>query len=269
MRYGYCTGMASRGDNTGIGMGTLLALLAAGYDYVELPLAQMMALDDAAFRSSVLGPLQASGLPCGACNNFLPATLRLTGPEADLPAAREYTRRALDRAALLGAEKVVFGSSGARNLPIGWGRQQGWEQLVAAARMAGEEATARGILIVLEPLNRIESNILNTLTETLMLMREADHPLVRCLADSFHFSVGNEDPAALAAEVAELGHIHIARTLGRVMPDSDDPGLEAFLKALVEAGYRGTISIEAGCNGDFQAETKRALRWVKGFVSGV
>ena len=69
-----------------------------GFDYVELPMAQMMAYDEASFEQLFVLPLREAGLPCHCCNNFFPGSIRLTGPEADHAAAVAYAERAMARA---------------------------------------------------------------------------------------------------------------------------------------------------------------------------
>ena len=118
MRFGCCGSLvASAPDRTGVEIVERLA--EYGYDYIELPLAEMMDLDGGAF-GALRARVEASSLRCETCNNFFPARVRLTGPEADLDAARDYCVRALDRAAELGAAVVVFGSAGAKRVPGGF-----------------------------------------------------------------------------------------------------------------------------------------------------
>lgn len=68
MRIGYCTNLiATQIDGTGsewIEKGQ-----ENGFDYVELPLAQMVDLKDEEF-SSLKERVGSSGLKCEACNNF-------------------------------------------------------------------------------------------------------------------------------------------------------------------------------------------------------
>jgi len=233
------------------------------FDYVELPLAQMMALSDADFRDAVLTPAKDHALCVAACNNFAPASLRLTGQEARLNEAAEYAKRALDRAAALGAGKVVFGSAGARNIPPYFSREDAEGQLAQFLFFLGEEAAARGIRIAIEPLNRLESNIVNSLREGVALALRAAHPAVGTLADSFHFNLGNEDWSYLQEQAASLTHVHLARTLGRTLPEGPDEGVDAFLQALKMGGYDGTMSLEAYCPEDFRVRSKRAMNRVR------
>ena len=56
-------------------------------------------------------------LPLRSCNGFLPGTFRLTGPEASFDEPLKYAETVCRRADEVGVKTVVFGSSGARNVP--------------------------------------------------------------------------------------------------------------------------------------------------------
>ena len=99
MRFGCCLNMIAKGPD-GTGIEYIEALAKAGFDYAELPLAEMMALPDGQFQELVRR-VAGSGVHCEACNNFFPKTERLTGESADLGKSLDYARRAMDRAALL------------------------------------------------------------------------------------------------------------------------------------------------------------------------
>lgn len=66
-----------------IGIERLEMLASAGYDYVELPLAQMMALKPLEF-DELIDIVESSGVPCEACNNFIPADHPITGKNVDI-----------------------------------------------------------------------------------------------------------------------------------------------------------------------------------------
>ena len=116
-----------------------------GYDYIELALAPLAVLSDEDFTAA-LKILRQSDLPCLACNIFLPRSVRVTGDAADPAVNERYLRTALGRAARLGAEVVVFGSSGSRNIPGGFPAARALEQLRAfaaiAAGVAAEHASS-------------------------------------------------------------------------------------------------------------------------------
>lgn len=259
MEIGYCVSMvASEYDRTGIGMDRAAVVYEEMYDYVELPLAQMMALSEGDFKRDVLDFVQERGIRVCACNNFAPATLRLTGPDAQPNEAADYARRALDRAAALGVETVVFGSSGARNCPAYYPREKALDQLARFLSFLGDEARQRGIGVAIEPLNRGESNLVNTLEEGFRLGEAVGHPAVGVLADSYHFLLGGEDPRYLKEKAPELRHVHLALPLNRSLPLDPEPLFDGFMEALQSGGYDGRMSIEAYCSDAFRELAVRA-----------
>lgn len=233
-------------DAQGIGDQHLPLIAQLGFDYVELPLAQMMQLSNAEFQSRILNGLTANDLSCLACNNFIPSSHRLTGPDADLAAAHEYALRALDRAQAMGVQTVVFGSSGARNSPDGFDQKQAMDQLADFLCSLADAAQQRDVTIAIEPLNRMESNLINRLSDAVTLARRVAHPCVKALADFYHMGVGLEPLIHVKEAGLLLRHVHIARVLGRGMPNPDDgePYAEIFAQ-LRAISYDGTISIEA------------------------
>lgn len=259
MRYGCCLNMVAAGAD-GTGAEKIGALAKAGYDYVELPLAEMMALEESRF-AQLRRSLEKAGVRCEACNNFFPKTMRLTGAQADpIEKTMEYVQRALARAASLGARKVVFGSGGAKNVPEGFSMEEGRRQVAELARQIGPVARREGIVIALEPLRRAECNLINTFEEGCGLAREVDDPNVRVLVDYYHLAEEGE-PAANIARLGKryLGHLHFANPEGRVYPSRQDGrDYSDFVQAVKAAGYDDTLSCEAYAR-NYAAEAAEAL----------
>jgi D-psicose/D-tagatose/L-ribulose 3-epimerase len=256
MRFGICGSMVARQPD---GSGAEIAEQARelGYDYIELSLAHLAALPEDEF-GALARRVRASGLACEACNNFFPRTVRLTGAEVNWEQVRDYTHRAVGRAAELGAQVIVFGSSAAKNVPAGFPQYRAWQQIVTALRIAAGEVKPLGITIAIEPLNRQESNIVNSLAEGLALMQRVNRPEVRLLADYYHMALEQEDPAILLEAGPDLRHVHFARVAGRTYPLEVDNGFQPFFDALRAAGYDGRVSVE-GFSNDFYREAARAL----------
>jgi len=264
MEIGYCVNMvASEYDRSGIGMDKAAVVYEEMFDYVELPLAQIMDLPESDFTRDVLDFTRERGIRVAACNNFAPASLRLTGGDAQPNAAADYAKRALDRAAALGAETVVFGSAGARNCPAFFPRDRALEQLATFLRFLGDEAQSRAIRIAIEPLNRAESNLVNSLAEAFALADRVNHPAVGVLADSYHFLLGREDPAYLREKASQLYHVHLAQVLGRTLPVEPEALFDDFMEALQAGGYDGRMSLEAYCPEDFRELAVRAKNRIR------
>ena len=233
-------------------------LARLGYDYVELYLAPLAALPEDEFLA-IVDRLGQTGIPCEACCIFYPRTVRLTGPDVDWVQVEEYDRRAIRRAAQLGAKVIVFGSSGAKNVPEGFPYDRAWEQIVQAMRIAAPIAAQHGITIVIEPLNKKEANIVLTGAEGLKLAREIDRPSVQLLIDYYHMALENESAGILLEAGDAIRHTHISTVPARTYPVTVAPGYLPFFANLKAIGYGGRVSVEARTD-DFQADAADALR---------
>jgi len=260
MRIGYCTNLiATQMDGTGsewIEKGQ-----ENGFDYVELPLAQMVDLNDKEF-SSLKEKVGSSGLKCEACNNFFPASIRLTGNDVDYGKTEAYLDKALGRAAQLGVKVIVLGSPKSKNVPEGYPMDKAWSQLVELLRNIDPLVRTRGITIVIEPLNKGESNIINTAAEGLQLAKAADRENIKLLIDYYHLVMEKEDPETILDAGSYIKHIHFANPTGRVYPIEAVDGDVRFMNLLKRVGYEGGISIEAYTK-DFCHDAKRSVEMLR------
>lgn len=256
MKIGICGCMISP-ERDPVGIDVVEETARLGYDYIELSLRDVAALDDDAF-SALRKRLENSGLRSEACNNFFPSEQRITGPAFDLASLRRYTRHALERARAIGAEAVVFGSSGARSIPDGFPRDEAWRQIVDASRMIDEEAGRTGITVAIEYHNRFEANVLISMDEAIALYREVDRPRIQILFDYYHFRVENESLDVIGRAGRSLVHGHFAELEDRAFPTEPKKEYRDFLRALAGAGYTGRLSIEAYTK-NFSADAEKAL----------
>ncbi len=256
MRIGYCTNLiATQIDGTGsewIEKGQ-----EGGFDYVELPLAQMVDLDDEAFLS-LKEKVGSSGLKCEACNNFFPGSIRLTGNVANDGKIEEYIDKALGRAAQLGVKVIVFGSPKSKNVPEGYPMERAWSQLVELLRNIDPLVRTKSITVVIEPLCKLESNIINTAAEGLKLAKAADRENIKLLIDYYHLVMEKEDPEIILDAGSYIKHIHFANPTGRVYPAEKVDGYIRFMDLLKRIGYEGRISVEAYTK-DFCHDAKRSV----------
>ncbi|GHV62279.1 hypothetical protein AGMMS49587_08670 [Spirochaetia bacterium] len=266
MKIGVCTNMNAQGADK-VGLEHLEAYQKAGCEYIELPLTQLMALE-AGEREALIKTARSSGLPCRACNCFFPGSVKVTGPDVSEARVQEYARAAIEVAAALGTSFIVFGSSAARNIPAGFSHQEAEKQFCAALALSGDLAEPYGITIVIEPLNRMESNIINTFPDSLRLARSLNHPRVKCLVDYFHFALGNESLEVIRSSRGWIKHTHIANILERRVPvDSREAPYADFIRNLKAGGYTGGISIE-GYTKTIEADFAKAVALLKDCVTG-
>ena len=251
MRFGVVTDVQNR---------TLLETL--GFDYLECCVTAIAGMDDAAF-AALAEENDTAAVKIEAACVLLPGSIRVTGAEVDPEAQAAYLERAFARLERLGVGPVVFGSGGARRVPDGFDRAEAWHQLIQFGRLAAEKAVQHGLTIVLEPLRKEETNIINTQMQGLRLMQDIERPGFDILSDFYHLSLAGEGRAEVAACGKRLKHTHIANPDGRVaMKHSDAADYDAFFAGLSDCGYHGRMSIE-GSLGDYRETLPEALALIR------
>lgn len=226
--------------------GSAAAAAKAGFDFIEGAVGGFLKPREpqAAFQAA-LDEVRAAPLPCPVVNCFVPGDLKITGPAVNLPALRDYVTTVFERAEQAGVEVIVFGSGGARAIPDGFAREAAREQLVAFGSMLAPLARDHGVTVVVEPLNRKECNVLNSVGECAALVRDVAHPGLRLLVDAYHFLRDNDSLDDLAAHGGLLAHVHIATVANRLAPGVEPCDFGPFFRTLARTGYDGRISIEA------------------------
>jgi sugar phosphate isomerase/epimerase len=179
-----------------------------------------------------------------AANCFLPPDLKVTGPSVDARRLARYAEVAFRRAKKAGLKYIVFGSAGARMVPEGWSLSTGFEQYVAALRIVGPIAAKHGIVVVVEPLERGECNLVNTVLEGAVATARASSPAVKLLVDIFHMLRNDESPDDIVKVGKWIRHAHIAEKEKRTAPGVKGDDFRPYLRALGQARYRGALTIE-------------------------
>ncbi len=236
------------------------AVKAAGWDYVEdnvQGVLQGLVPDDQ------WTPPAPAALPVLAANVLLPGGLKVTGPDADPARLRSYMDTVARRAGRVGIQTLVFGSGAARLVPAGFDRATADAQVVAFARLAADALAPHGVTLVVEPLNRRECNIVNTVAEADDVARAVDRPNCWPLLDTWHLWMEHE-PVPPPGVAARLRHVHVADLAGRVAPGlSGHADYRPVFAALKAVGYDRTISVESGPIPDFAAAAPRVLAFLK------
>lgn len=251
MRYGSSGNLtATQPDKTGIE--TIEKLKKFGYDYIELPLSEIMDLPPEQ-REAIVVRVETSGIKSEVLNNLFPRRMKLTGSSIDRKAISSYYREALPLAKRLGAEYVVFGSPFAKSYPLGFDKNRALEQLGSLHQELDDYIAGLGMRILIEPIHSFESNLINTFAESVELKERLNLRNTDVLLDYYHMTRDHENPRILLTLGREnLRHIHFACPFlpgegERVFPlyENEWPGYTEFASILKEIGYNGRISLEA------------------------
>ncbi len=220
-----------------------------GYNAVELAVRDPRLLDTAAVISASR-KLSLPVVALGTGQAFVEEGLSLTSVDKDLRRrALERLRSHIELAASLGVQEqplVIVG------LIRGGRLEDGLEKTVALRMLADgllevcRVAWEEGIDLVLEPVNRYESDLINTASEGLTLIEEIGCKNLQLLMDTFHMNIEEanmEQSLHLVTDAGRLGHIHLADS-NRRAPGDGHIDFKTLLGVSRERGYRGALSME-------------------------
>jgi len=120
------------------------------------------------------------------------------------------------------------------------------------------------VTVTVEPLRPAECNVLNTVPAGAALVQSVNHPGIRLLADSFHWTDGDRDIQALTWCAHLIEHVHIATFPKRANPGYDNTDFKPFLSVLKHAGYHGCITFEgAWADGPEAERLRRCAEYIR------
>lgn len=238
-------------------------LMELGFDFCEDNVRRLLVPDkpDETFENSA-ATVSPSDFPIRSCNGFFPEQIKLVGPQVDADRAVNWAATACRRAARLKIPVLVLGSGGARRIPDGFARGEAERQFVELARRMGRAASAHGVVIAVESLNRGETNFLNRLTEVAEVVREVGEPGFQGVADLYHMAREDEGPDSLANAAGCVRHCHIAEKAKRTAPGTDGDDFRPYFRELKRAGYAGVLSLECGWQ-EFERQAPDAIRVIR------
>src|SRR5690606_15973185 len=118
-----------------------------------------------------------------------------------------------------------------------------------------------GITIVIEPLNKKESNIINSVLEAEEYAKKVNRKSIQVLADFYHMDEENEPLENIMTAKEFLKHIHVADT-GRFAPGTGQYPYNPFVDSLQRAYLNGRVSIQCKWN-DLHKDLANFMKYIK------
>jgi sugar phosphate isomerase/epimerase len=242
---------------------------SVGCHYVEETVGRFLVPEksDAEFNIQ-FAKLKESKIAVESVNSFIPAKLKTVGPDVNEEALFTFVETAFRRMKQSNIKLVVLGSSGSRNIPEGFDRAVARQQFLSNAKKFADLAAKYQITIVIEPLQRSESNFINTVQEGLDLVREVNHPQLCLMADLFHMLRNGENGDAIVNAGKLLRHTHIAEKEKRSPPGVMGDDFTPYFAALKKINYKGRISVE-GTWTDMKTELPKAIETIRAQAASV
>jgi len=222
----------------------LRTLSQHGFKLVELSLRSVDDVDARKLKPRLeeLG-LELSAVATGQACLF--DSLCLCAQDDDLRSmAIEHFKKISTRAAELGTRRVIIG--GIRGRLTGMLDQQlhQYDAGVQAIQECAHWLDANGMTLLIEPINRYETNWILTAKEGCDLLDEIGVPSTRLLLDTFHMNIEEASiKDALLAAGEKLGYVHFADNT-RHAPGQGQTDFIGIIKTLIQIGYQGPVVSE-------------------------
>lgn len=215
-----------------------------GYDGVELNLRDSDELDQAQILAWITD-LALAVPSIGTGQSFFVDQLSLCNPDPTVQqAVRQRMEGHIRFAARLGARVVLGSIRGRTDRLAPPARPVSYATALEATRRIAEYAQTLGVELLVEPINRYETDLLNTIGDALAFIQQVGAPNLGIVADTFHMNIEEASlTASLAGAGSYLWHVHWVDSNRRAagMGHLDFPAMLATLRAI---GYAGYLSAE-------------------------
>ncbi|MEN9662659.1 MAG: hypothetical protein RL324_1608 [Verrucomicrobiota bacterium] len=215
-----------------------------GFQSVELAIASPEDMD----WSYVKGRLGKSGLVAGSIAAATGPGRDLRGTAQEQEAALEYFKAIIDRMPALGCRTLMgpfYSEVGRADAETVAAKRTQRRLVLKHLKYLAHYASDRGITLCVEPLNRFETDFLNTCDQAIELAGAVDHPAFKIALDTFHMNIEEKDsPRAIRRCGNLLGHFH-ASGCDRGTPGTDHIDWRGIAAALKAIDYQGDVVIES------------------------
>ena len=230
-----------------------------GFDSVEIAVEDPAHIDPAHVKRE----LDRHGLVCGSLCAVLGADRDLRGEAVAQRTGLAYLTALLDQMVVLDCPSLigpVYSAVGRADAvpPDEYKRQ--WATVVKHLKILCRHAEKCGKQICLEPLNRFETDFINTCDQGLKMIKAVGSPALKLHLDTFHMNIEEKFPAdAIRKAGKQLAHFHACGS-DRGTPGNDHTDWQAIAQALKKIRYDGDVVIESFTT-DVKAIARAAAIW--------
>ncbi len=217
---------------------------AKGFDFFEVAVEDPQLIDPVKLKEAA----DKVGLELIVCGAFGPTRDISSFEEENRKGGVEYSETLIDFAQTMGSPQVIgpiYSAVGKANLLSKDERKLQWQLATENLKYLTDYAGERGVRIALEPLNRFETDFINTVDQGLELIDLVGAPNLGFLLDVFHMHIEEKNSGEAIKRAGErLFHLHVCSN-DRGIPGSGQIDWEGVSGAIKALGYDGHISIES------------------------
>jgi D-psicose/D-tagatose/L-ribulose 3-epimerase len=232
-----------------------------GFDAVEIAIEDPSLFDPAKVKAE----LDRQKLACCAICGIFGPDRDLRGNAEQQSTCLDYLRFAVDAAVVLQAPVIIgpsYSSVGRTAAYTAAEKKVQWRTAVKNFKTICAYAQPKGISFAIEPLNRFETDFINTCDQALKMVADVASPALKVQLDTFHMNIEEKDSAAAIRRAGKhLGHFH-ACGCDRGTPGNDHIDWPNIAKALKAVRYDGAVVIESFSQ-EIEVIAKAASIWRK------
>jgi len=242
--------------------GQITDAAAAGFDYVEMNLRSLLAMDEQVYRA-MAGEMEKHAIYAEVVYGLLPDDLPILGDGVSARLLHQALDQSFETARALGAEIAVFDCAAARRLPLGFDPAMAWRQLGNLIRMLQGYAADYNMTVVLLPLRRSSADLMNHLSEATLISAMLRLDRVGVMASGYNMALEAESLPTLRRCGSLLWHVRCSNVLGnRFCAAGDGEDYAALFAILREMNYSGRVSCEGGYR-NFPIDAAQALQCLR------
>lgn len=215
-----------------------------GFETVEIPIEDPSHIDPAHVKAE----LDKNGLVCGSVCACMGPDRDLRGDATQQKTGLDYMKKVIDQMVILDCPSLigpVYSAVGRADAVPEKEYKQQWKTVVKNLKDLCKYAEKRGRQVCLEPLNRFETDFINTCDQGLQMINDVGSPALKLHLDTFHMNIEEKNQAKSIRKAGKLlAHFHACGS-DRGTPGGDHINWPEIAKALRAIGYKGDVVIES------------------------
>lgn len=168
-------------------------------------------------------------------------------PETKASCLKEL-KQSIEAAQQLNCKNLVVHVGNTAQLSGKLTHQQQYANLVDGLKKAGEMASAKGITLLLEPLNTLIDHpdyFLDSSKEAFKILGEVSRANMKLLYDIYHLQIMEGNLlSTIKQNIARIGYFHLAGVPGRNEPDWGEVDYAFLINEIRKLGYDGYFGFE-------------------------
>lgn len=226
----------------------------AGYSGVEIApftlVSQGVQEIGAAARQQMVSDMKNNGIECAGLHWLFtppPEGLHFTTRDNQIrQKSVDYLSALIDFCADLGGEVMIFGSPNQRSTVDGVTVPEAMDYFADGLAQVADQARQRNVMILVEPLSMDQTNVVNTLADSMEIVNKVNHPAISTMFDIHNTADESEPMDVLIREyIDHIHHVHVQNMDGTVIMQDQIP--DNFIRVFEELktlNYNKWVSLE-------------------------